>query len=108
MAIGSNGPPNASADDIEGWGAEQVCFFLVRPLGQGTFASDAVMLHAVHVSGVLYALVTCTYSQLCTGSEFALHAQNTYIMLAGQAAGVSGDAADAPKDHTRYGSGVLL
>jgi hypothetical protein len=35
MGIGSNGPPDASAADIEGWGAEQVCFFLVRRQGSG-------------------------------------------------------------------------
>jgi hypothetical protein len=35
MGIGSNGPPQANAADIEGWGAEQVCFFLVSRQGMG-------------------------------------------------------------------------
>jgi leukotriene-A4 hydrolase len=32
MGIGSNGPSGASAADTEGWGAEQVCFFLDKLL----------------------------------------------------------------------------
>ena len=29
MGIGSNGPQGAGAGDISGWGAEQICYFLV-------------------------------------------------------------------------------
>jgi len=30
MGLGSNGPQGAAVGDIDGWGAEQVCYFLVR------------------------------------------------------------------------------
>lgn len=33
MGVGSGGPKGASSADIAGWGAEQVCYFLVRAPG---------------------------------------------------------------------------
>jgi hypothetical protein len=58
MGIGSNGPADASAADIEGWGAEQVCFFLVSHQRRAT--SWPLVLHNLHADALNEALAAAS------------------------------------------------